>query len=137
MVSSRPSGRERDLTGAAAREGKGGSRGSAGGAQGERRHSGAGMLRSVLRRRCRSPPARLGGGVRCCSSSCRSSEDPLPLPLEGVRVLEFTHAVMGPTAGLVLADLGATVIKVEPPQGDRTRHLQGVGVRASSVGVRL
>ena len=94
------------------------------------------MLRTVLRRRCRSPPARLGAGVRCCSSSC-SSEDPLPLPLEGVRVLEFTHAVMGPTAGLVLADLGATVTKVEPPQGDRTRHLQGVGVSASSVGVRL
>ena len=92
------------------------------------------MLRTVhvLRRRSRSPPARLGG-VRCCSSGSLSSEDPLPLPLEGVRVLEFTHAVMGPTAGLVLADLGATVIKVEPPQGDRTRHLQGVGVSASSV----
>lgn len=50
------------------------------------------------------------------------------LPLEGIRVLEFTHAVMGPSAGLVLADLGAEVIRIEPsPQGDHTRRLQGFG----------
>ena len=36
------------------------------------------------------------------------------LPLAGVRVLEFCHAIMGPSAGLILADLGADVIKVEP-----------------------
>ena len=36
------------------------------------------------------------------------------LPLEGVRVVEFAHMVMGPSCGLVLADLGAEVIKVEP-----------------------
>lgn len=48
------------------------------------------------------------------------------LPLEGVVVLEFTHTVMGPTCGLVLADLGADVIRVEPaPEGDRTRRLHG------------
>ena len=48
------------------------------------------------------------------------------LPLTGVRVLEFSHTVMGPTAGLVLADLGADVIKVEPaPDGDHTRRLPG------------
>jgi crotonobetainyl-CoA:carnitine CoA-transferase CaiB-like acyl-CoA transferase len=48
------------------------------------------------------------------------------LPLSGLRVLEFSHAVMGPTAGLVLADLGAEVIKVEPgPKGDPTRYLGG------------
>lgn len=48
------------------------------------------------------------------------------LPLDGVRVLEFTHTVMGPTCGVVLADLGADVIRVEPaPDGDRTRRLQG------------
>ena len=41
------------------------------------------------------------------------------LPLDGLPVLEFTHAIMGPSAGLVLADLGADVIKVEPaPDGD-------------------
>ncbi len=51
-----------------------------------------------------------------------------PLPLEGLRVVEFTHMVMGPACGLVLADLGAEVIKVEPPEGDRTRHLPGAGV---------
>ncbi len=45
------------------------------------------------------------------------------LPLAGVRVLEFTHMVMGPTCGLVLADLGAEVIKVEPLDGDHTRKL--------------
>ncbi|MDO5290547.1 MAG: CaiB/BaiF CoA-transferase family protein [Pseudomonadota bacterium] len=50
-----------------------------------------------------------------------------PLPLTGLRVVEFTHMVMGPTCGLVLADLGAEVIKVEPVGGDRTRHLLGAG----------
>jgi formyl-CoA transferase len=50
-----------------------------------------------------------------------------PLPLEGVRVIEFTHMVMGPTCGMVLADLGAEVIKIEPPGGDRTRDLPGLG----------
>ncbi len=49
------------------------------------------------------------------------------LPLQGLRVVEFTHMVMGPTCGLVLADLGAEVIKVEPIAGDRTRHLIGAG----------
>ncbi len=50
-----------------------------------------------------------------------------PLPLSGLRVVEFTHMVMGPTCGLVLADLGAEVIKVEPIEGDRTHHLLGSG----------
>ncbi len=49
------------------------------------------------------------------------------LPLEGIRVVEFSHMVMGPTCGLVLADLGAEVIKVEPPGGDRTRALTASG----------
>jgi crotonobetainyl-CoA:carnitine CoA-transferase CaiB-like acyl-CoA transferase len=49
------------------------------------------------------------------------------LPYEGLRMVEFTHMVMGPTCGLVLADLGAEVIKVEPPSGDNTRRLLGSG----------
>ncbi|MEY4283619.1 MAG: CoA transferase [Betaproteobacteria bacterium] len=55
------------------------------------------------------------------------SAAPHALPLTGLRVVEFTHMVMGPTCGLVLADLGAEVIKVEPIEGDRTRHLLGAG----------
>ena len=50
------------------------------------------------------------------------------LPLDGIRVVEFTHMVMGPTCGMILADLGAEVIKVEPPGGDKTRRLPGLGI---------
>ena len=49
------------------------------------------------------------------------------LPLSGIRVVEFSHMVMGPTIGLILGDLGADVIKVEPIGGDRTRRLLGSG----------
>ncbi len=49
------------------------------------------------------------------------------LPLEGIRVVEFTHMVMGPTCGMILGDLGAEVIKVEPLGGDSTRRLLGAG----------
>ncbi len=52
---------------------------------------------------------------------------PAPQPLSGLRVVEFTHMVMGPTCGMVLADMGAEVIKVEPIDGDRTRRLLGAG----------
>lgn len=51
-----------------------------------------------------------------------------PRPLEGLKVVEFSHMVMGPTCGLILADLGADVVKVEPaPDGDKTRRLPGSG----------
>ena len=49
------------------------------------------------------------------------------LPLDGVRVVELAHMVMGPSCGLVLADLGAEVIKVEPLGGDNTRRLEAAG----------
>ena len=56
------------------------------------------------------------------------AQDAPATPLAGIRVLEFSHAVMGPTAGLVFAELGADVIKIEPaPEGDRTRGLGGFG----------
>ena len=52
----------------------------------------------------------------------------MSLPLDGVRVLEFSHAVLGPAAGMILADLGADVVKIEPtPDGDPTRRLKGFG----------
>lgn len=51
----------------------------------------------------------------------------MSLPLQEIRVLEFTHAVMGPSAGLILADLGAEVIHIEPVEGDSTRLLKGFG----------
>ena len=50
-----------------------------------------------------------------------------PLPYAGIRVVEFTHMVMGPTCGMLLGDLGAEVIKVEPVEGDETRRLLGSG----------
>ncbi len=49
------------------------------------------------------------------------------LPLSGIQVVEFSHMVMGPSVGLVLADMGADVVKVEPKGGDKTRRLLGSG----------
>jgi crotonobetainyl-CoA:carnitine CoA-transferase CaiB-like acyl-CoA transferase len=54
-----------------------------------------------------------------------AANHPAAAPLTGIRVLEFAHAIMGPSAGLILADLGADVIKVEPVDGDSTRRLTG------------
>jgi crotonobetainyl-CoA:carnitine CoA-transferase CaiB-like acyl-CoA transferase len=50
-----------------------------------------------------------------------------PLPYANIRIVEFTHMVMGPTCGMLLGDLGAEVIKVEPLEGDNTRRLLGAG----------
>jgi crotonobetainyl-CoA:carnitine CoA-transferase CaiB-like acyl-CoA transferase len=49
------------------------------------------------------------------------------LPLAGLKVVEFTHMVMGPAIGVILGDLGADVTRIEPPGGDRTRNLLGSG----------
>jgi crotonobetainyl-CoA:carnitine CoA-transferase CaiB-like acyl-CoA transferase len=58
----------------------------------------------------------------------QSHKEATRLPLTGIRVLELSLAVMGPTAGMVLADMGAEVIKIEPtPQGDETRRIKGFG----------
>jgi crotonobetainyl-CoA:carnitine CoA-transferase CaiB-like acyl-CoA transferase len=56
-----------------------------------------------------------------------SNPDQVAQPLTGLRVVEFTHMVMGPTCGMVLADLGAEVIKIEPVNGDHSRRLVGAG----------
>lgn len=50
-----------------------------------------------------------------------------PTPLAGIRVVEFTHMVMGPTVGHILAGLGAEIVRVEPIGGDATRRLLGSG----------
>ncbi|AUX69102.1 formyl-CoA transferase [Porphyrobacter sp. HT-58-2] len=50
-----------------------------------------------------------------------------PEPLKGIRVVEFTHMVMGPVVGHILAGLGAEVIRIEPIGGDNTRRLKGSG----------
>lgn len=48
-------------------------------------------------------------------------------PLSGIRVVEISHMIMGPSCAMFLAFLGAEVIKVEPPGGDKTRNLSGMG----------
>jgi crotonobetainyl-CoA:carnitine CoA-transferase CaiB-like acyl-CoA transferase len=53
------------------------------------------------------------------------------LPLDGLRVLEYAQYVAGPFAGMLLADLGADVIKVEPPAGDAWRHYEPFGAGES------
>jgi len=50
-----------------------------------------------------------------------------PTPLAGIKIVEFTHMVMGPTVGHILAGLGAEVVRVEPIGGDQTRRLLGSG----------
>jgi crotonobetainyl-CoA:carnitine CoA-transferase CaiB-like acyl-CoA transferase len=59
--------------------------------------------------------------------SARSPADLQSLPLRGIRVLEFGHTILGPCCGMVLADLGADVLKIEPPGGEHTRRLKGFG----------
>ena len=59
--------------------------------------------------------------------SPKAAPPAVPQPLAGLTVVEFTHMVMGPTCGMVLADMGAEVIKIEPIDGDRTRRLLGAG----------
>ena len=54
-----------------------------------------------------------------------ASPSTAPQPLAGLRVVEFTHMVMGPSCGMILADLGAEVIKVEPLTGDNTPKMFG------------
>src|SRR5687767_15932917 len=69
----------------------------------------------------------MNGTPRVPSPHAHTRSTSAPQPLSGLRVVEFTHMVMGPTCGMVLADLGAEVIKVEPIDGDRTRTLVGAG----------
>ena len=47
----------------------------------------------------------------------------MPGPLEGVRVIDLSSMISGPLTGMILADQGADVIKVEAPMGDSARHV--------------
>jgi len=73
--------------------------------------------------------AQLAAGDIAISTSSSNSPVPSggevtdPSPLAGVRILEITNLIAGPTAGRILADLGADVIKLEPPAGDISRPL--------------
>jgi crotonobetainyl-CoA:carnitine CoA-transferase CaiB-like acyl-CoA transferase len=49
------------------------------------------------------------------------------LPLDGIKIVEFTHMVMGPAVGAILVELGAEVVRIEPLGGDSTRNLLGSG----------
>ncbi len=71
--------------------------------------------------------ASLGMSTASETPSQRETSPITPQPLAGLRVVEFTHMVMGPTCGMVLADMGAEVIKVEPIEGEGTRTLLGAG----------
>ena len=82
----------------------------------------AGVPRTYRRARMVPPPANDAMPAVPTSVKARA-------PLEGLRVIEFSHMVMGPSCGMVLADLGAEVIKVEPaPGGDNTRRLTGPAI---------
>lgn len=56
-----------------------------------------------------------------------ATTDARPLPLAGLKVVEFTHMVMGPAVGAILVELGAEVLRIEPIGGDATRELLGSG----------
>jgi len=73
-----------------------------------------------MARKTKRPAARKSSGRKTAANT-------MPLPLSGIRVVEFSHMVMGPTCGMILGDLGAEVIKIEPPGGDKTRTLIGSG----------
>ena len=79
---------------------------------------------AVARRPAQDDAARDGRGSIAHE---RTRQAPHRSPCTGLRVVEFTHMVMGPTCGMVLADMGAEVIKIEPIDGDRTRRLLGAG----------
>ena len=76
------------------------------------------------------PSRLLAGWVRRMTEAPPLTQpSPGPGPLHGIRVLEFTHMIMGPSCAMVLADLGADVVKVEPgPHGDNTRRLMGSAI---------